>query len=479
MQADAQGAAGRHGQPERSVDEPASRPDHSAARVSPSGAAYTRRPVRASGFIGTLSMEKKKANGFAERLGPGLITGAADDDPSGIATYSQAGSQFRFGLVWTLLLTTPLMIGIQMLSARIGWVTGEGLAANIAKVCPRWLTMVLVGLLVVANTINIAADIGAMAEAARLLAGGGQLIYILLFGTACIAAQLWFSYERTVRILKWLTFVLFAYVAVVMVVQVPWRQAFEESMSPWKHFPAGVSQGDYASMVVAVLGTTISPYLFFWQASQEAEDKYRRPEAASLRSHAAYAAEHLARIKLDTFVGMLLSNAVALCIVVATAVTLNQHGITTIQTAAQAAEALRPVAGEFAFAVFALGIVGTGLLAVPVLAGSAAYAVSEVFGWKAGLSRGFHEARGFYLIIVAATGIGTIMSLLEFDPMKALVWSAVVNGVISVPIMVVMMWIGQSRRIMGELTMSVRHRCFGWAATGVMAAAVLMMFATG
>ena len=423
-------------------------------------------------------MEQKKINGFAERLGPGLITGAADDDPSGIATYSQAGSQFRFGLVWTLLLTTPLMIGIQMLSARIGWVTGEGLGSNIAKVCPRWLTTALVGLLVVANTINIAADIGAMAEAARLLAGGPQLVYILLFGAACIGAQLWFSYERTVRILKWLTLVLFAYVAVVMVVQVPWRRAFAESLSPWNYFPPGVSRGDYASMVVAVLGTTISPYLFFWQASQEAEDKYRRPGAASLRSHAAYAAEHLARIKFDTFVGMLLSNAVALCIVVATAVTLNEHGITTIQTAAQAAEALRPVAGELAFAVFALGIVGTGLLAVPVLAGSAAYAVSEVLGWKAGLSRGFHEAQGFYLIIVAATGIGTVMSLVELDPMKALVWSAIVNGVISVPIMVAMMWIGQSRHIMGEFTMSTRHRWFGWAATGVMAAAVFAMVAT-
>jgi NRAMP (natural resistance-associated macrophage protein)-like metal ion transporter len=419
-----------------------------------------------------------RINGFAQRLGPGLITGAADDDPSGIATYSQAGSQFRFGLVWTLLLTTPLMIGIQMLSARIGWVTGEGLAANIAKVCPRWLTMLLVGLLVVANTINIAADIGAMAEAVRLLAGGSHALYILGFGSVCILGQLWFSYESTVRILKWLTLVLFAYVAVILSVQVPWREALHESVRPWRALPAGLSFGDYASMVVAVLGTTISPYLFFWQAAQEVEDKHRRPEAAGLRDHPAYAAEHLWRIKQDTYIGMLFSNAIALCIVIATAVTLNQHGITNIQTSAQAAEALRPVAGSFAFAVFALGIVGTGLLAVPVLAGSAAYAVSEVFGWKAGLSHGFREARGFYLIIVVATGIGTGMSMLEVDPIKALVWSAIVNGVISVPIMVAMMWIGQSGRIMGRLTMSRRHRVFGWAATAVMAAAVLVMFAS-
>ena len=421
-------------------------------------------------------MREQKGD-LASRLGPGLITGAADDDPSGIATYSQAGSQFGFGLVWTLLLTTPLMIGIQMLSARIGFVTGEGLAANMVKVCPRWLAVLLVGLLVVANTINIAADIGAMAEAAKLLAGGPHVLYIALFGAGSIATQIWFSYERTVGILKWLTLVLFAYVAVVVVVPVPWGQVFQESASPWNHFPKGVSPGTYASMVVAVLGTTISPYLFFWQASQEAEDKRRRPEA-SFSGSLMTAKRHLSRIKLDTFVGMLFSNAVALCIVVATAVTLNQRGITTIATAAQAAEALRPVAGEFAFAVFALGIIGTGLLAIPVLAGSAAYAVSEVFGWRAGLSRGFKEARGFYLIIVAATGIGTVMSLMELDPIKALVWSAIVNGVISVPIMFVMMWIGQSHRIMGQLTMSPRHRFFGWGGTLVMGVAVITMFVT-
>jgi NRAMP (natural resistance-associated macrophage protein)-like metal ion transporter len=415
---------------------------------------------------------------LTQRLGPGLITGAADDDPSGIATYSQAGSQFRFGLVWTLLLTTPLMIGIQMLSARIGWVTGEGLAANIAKVCPRWLTLSLVALLVIANTINIAADIGAMAEAAHLLAGGSRVAFIVGFGALCVLGQVCFSYERSVRILKWLTLALFSYFAVVMVVHVPWRQATLESLQPWAFFPADTRLSDYASMVVAVLGTTISPYLFFWQASQEVEDMRLRPDAAELRSAPAYAREHLFRIKQDTYIGMSFSNIIALCIVLATAVTLNMHGITNIQTSSQAAEALRPVAGEFAFVVFTFGIVGTGLLAVPVLAGSAAYAVSEVFGWKASLAHGFHEARGFYAIIIAATGIGTLMSLFELDPIKALVWSAVVNGVISVPIMVVMMWIGQSRRVMGALTMSGRHRFFGWAATAVMAVAVAVMFAT-
>lgn len=418
------------------------------------------------------------AKSFAQRLGPGLITGAADDDPSGIATYSQAGSQFRFGLVWTLLLTTPLMIGIQMLSARIGFVTGEGLATNIARMCPRWLTLALVGALVVANTINIAADIAAMGEAVRLLVGGNRVLLVLGFGLLSIAGQVYFSYESTVRILKWLTLALFSYVAVVLTVHVPWQEAAAQSLRPWAFVPPHASAVDYASMVVAVLGTTISPYLFFWQATQEAEDRRRQPEVASLRKHPAYAAEHLGRIKVDTYAGMLMSNLVALCIVLATAVTLNAHGVTNIQSSAQAAEALRPVAGEFAFALFALGIVGTGLLAVPVLAGSAAYAVSEVFGWRAGLSRGFREARGFYLIIFAATGIGSLMGGLELDPMKALVWSAMVNGVISVPIMVVMMWIGQSHRIMGRLVMSRRHRVFGWAATVVMAIAVLALLAT-
>jgi len=370
------------------------------------------------------------------------------------------------------------MIGIQMLSARIGWITGEGLAANIAKVCPRWLTFVLIGLLVVANTINIAADVSAMAEAVRLLAGGYHTLYVVAFGALCVLGQLIFSYERTVRVLKWLTLVLFAYVAVVLAVQVPWREAFGQSIRPWSYVPAHFSLSDYASMVVAVLGTTISPYLFFWQASQEAEDNYRRPEAASLRDHPAYAAEHLTRIKFDTYIGMVFSNVVALCIVVATAVTLNEHGITNIQTSADAAEALRPVAGDFAFAIFALGIVGTGLLAVPVLSGSAAYAVSEVLGWKAGFSHGFHEARGFYAIIVTATVIGTAMSVLEVDPIDALVWSAIINGVISVPIMVAMIWIGQSPQIVGRFTMTLRHRVFGWSAAAVMGIAVLFMCVT-
>ena len=380
--------------------------------------------------------------------------------------------------MWTLLLTTPLMISIQMLSARIGWVTGQGLASNIAKLFPRWVTVGLVSLLVIANTINIAADIAAMGEATKLVIGGSSSLYIMAFGVVCIAGQVLFSYEKSVRVLKWLTLALFAYVAVLLTVQVPWRRVGVESITPWLFIDSGTAWKDYAAMVVAVLGTTISPYLFFWQAAQEVEDNNRRPHAAELHSHPAYVAEHLARIKQDTFIGMIFSNLIAVCIVIATAVTLNLQGVTSIQTSAQAALALKPIAGEFAFIVFALGIIGTGLLAVPVLAGSAAYAVSEVFGWTTGLSHRFNEARGFYLIIISATAIGSLMSVLEVDPMQSLLWSAVVNGVIAVPIMAAMMLIGQSKALMGEHTISRRHRLFGWLATWVMAVAVVLMFAT-
>jgi len=411
-------------------------------------------------------------------LGPGLITGAADDDPSGIATYSQAGAQFRFSLVWTLILTTPLMISIQMLSARVGWVTGEGLAANINKLCPRWLSLLLVGLFVTANTINIAADLGAMGESARLVVGLPAGLGVLLFGLGCAAGQLFFSYERSVRILKWLTLSLFAYVAVVLSIEISWSSFLLQSLQPWSDWSPKHTVKDYSAMVVAVLGTTISPYLFFWQSAQEVEDNNRRPDSELRRTSPEYVAEQLLRIKRDTYVGMIFSNLIDLCILIATAVTLNQHGVTDIQSSAQAALALRPVAGEFAFFIFALGIIGTGLLAIPVLAGSAAYAVSEIFGWRSGLSLKFAQARGFYRIIFAATGIGALLGYFDVDPIKMLVWAAMINGVISVPIMVAMMLIGQSKRLMGAQTISQRHRVFGWLATALMTIAVLIMFAT-
>ncbi|MDN3919976.1 NRAMP family divalent metal transporter [Roseateles violae] len=412
-----------------------------------------------------------------QRLGPGLITGAADDDPSGIATYSQAGAQFRFGLVWTLLLTTPLMIAVQLVSARIGYVTSRGLAANMNRLCPRWVTVAVVAALVVANTINIAADVSAMAEATRLLLQGPQWLYVLAYGVLSALAQVYISYERTVRVLKYLTLVLFAYVALVLVLRVPWAQAWSESIRPWAHLQQG-SLKDYAAMVVAMLGTTISPYLFFWQATQEVEDQKCRPLSEAQRHQPQRMKAHLRSMRQDTLIGMLLSNGIAFCIVLSAAVALNLNGHTNIHSSADAAAALEPVAGRMALAIFSLGIIGTGLLAIPVLAGSAAYAVSEVFGWRAGLSRRFQDARGFYSIILTATLFGTGLSLFQVDAIAALVWSAVINGVIAVPVMAILLLIGRSKSLMGRYTVPRATEWAGWVATGVMGLAAVLMFVT-
>ncbi len=411
-----------------------------------------------------------KTRKLGDRLGAGLITGAADDDPSGIATYSQGGAQFGGGLLWTLVLTTPLMIGIQMVSARLGWITGKGLAANIQQVMPRWVGIVLVALLVFANTLNIAADIAAMGEALQLIVGGGEHGHALVFGVICAVLPLWLNFDAMVRVLKWLTLALFAYVAVALMMQVDWHAVGVESVSALR-----TGGGDYWMMVVAVLGTTISPYLFFWQAAQEAEMRQRNADSEEVVNSPLFTREHLFRIKLDTVIGMGFSNVIAFCIMLAAAMAFHQHGITDIQTSRQAALALEPIAGHFAFLLFALGVIGTGMLAVPVLAGSAAYAVAEVLNWKAGLDHHYTEAKGFYSVLVAATVIGTLMDFTDLDPIRALVWSAVVNGVIAVPIMVVMMLLGSNRAVLGDAVLTPRHRLLGWAAVGVMAVAVVAM----
>ena len=412
----------------------------------------------------------RRAKRFADRLGPGLITGAADDDPSGLATYSQAGAQFGAGMLWTLAFTTPLMIGIQMVSARIGWLTGQGLAANICRVMPRGFAMCLVALLVLANTLNIAADIAAMGEALQLVIGGPEHGYAVLFGLLSAALPILLSYDAMVRVLKWLTLALLAYVAVVFTLHVDWERVLLQTLIPKLQ-----SGSNYWMMIVGVLGTTISPYLFFWQAAQEAEQRQRMKNSDELVQHVSFVREHLYRIKLDTTIGMLFSNIIAFCVMLATAITLNQHGITDIETTKQAAEALRPIAGDFAFTLFALGVIGTGMLAVPVLAGSAAYAVADVFQWRSGLDHTLSEAKGFYGVLIAATLVGTLIDFSALDPIKALVWSAVVNGVVAVPIMFVMMRLGSNRTILGDYTLSLRHRILGWFATFVMFAAVVAM----
>lgn len=413
-------------------------------------------------------------NATLRALGPGLITGAADDDPSGIATYSQAGAQFGFNTLWTLVLTYPFMVGIQLVSARIGRVTGRGLAANIRRAYSPWLLYVMVLLLLVANVINIAADIAAMGEAMRLVTGAGSAhLYALGFGLLCLVLQVFLPYGTYVRYLKWLTLGLLAYVATAFAVNVPWTEVLTRTV--WPHF---VFTKDSVALIVAIFGTTISPYLFFWQASQEVEEIRADRAARALRISGKDAREQLKRIKTDTLFGMGFSNLVAFFIMLTTAVTLGAHGITNIQTSAQAAEALRPVAGEFAFLLFALGIIGTGMLAVPVLAGSAAYAVTESFRWRNGLDLKVVEAREFYGIIALATIGGMLLEFAPIDPIKALVLSAQINGVIAVPVMTVMMMLAHNAKIMGQYTLSTRHTLIGWFGVAVMLVAVVAMFMT-
>ncbi|MGZ8983332.1 MAG: NRAMP family divalent metal transporter [Methylotenera sp.] len=410
---------------------------------------------------------------WLKKLGPGLITGAADDDPSGIATYSQAGAQFGFSMLWTVLFTYPLMVGIQIVSARIGRVSGHGLATNLREHYPAWLLYSIVGLLLIANTINIAADIAAMGEALKLLIGGYAPFYAIGFGVVSLIMQIFIPYRRYVRVLKWLTLALLAYVATVFVVHTPWTLVLTGALLP--HFSW---KPQYITTVVAVFGTTISPYLFFWQASQEVEEQQINPQAKPLRDAPEQATANFRRIKIDTYIGMGFSNIVAFFIMLTTAVTLNLHGITDIQTSAQAATALRPIAGEFAFLLFSAGIIGTGLLAIPVLAGSAAYAMAGAFNWKDSLELELVGAKKFYSIIAISTLIGVVLCFTPIDPIKALYWSAVINGIISVPIMALMMLMAVRPEIMGRFTITLKLKILGWVCTGVMALAVIAMFWT-
>ena len=406
-------------------------------------------------------------------LGPGLITGASDDDPSGIATYSQAGAQFGYSLGWVMLFSWPLMCAIQEISARIGRVTGRGIAGNLKRHYAPTILYSIVCLLVVANTINIGADLGAMAAALKLLIGGPHWLYILGFAVLTILLETFIRYSRYVSVLKWLTLSLFAYVAVAFIASVPWLTVAHDLVIPNISLKA-----EYLTVVVAILGTTISPYLFFWQAEEEVEEVKERDGAQPLVRAPQQAKREFIRIRWDTYVGMALSNLVALFIIISTAATLHTHGITNIQTSEQAAEALRPIAGEFAFLIFGFGIIGTGLLALPVLAGSSAYALGEALGWHVGLARKLNRAKGFYAILAGATLLGTLMNYTPIDPVKALFWSAVINGVVAVPVMVTMMLLSSNRKVMGDFALPPILKAFGWLATFVMAIAAIGMFAT-
>ncbi len=416
---------------------------------------------------------KQAARGWLGKLGPGLITGAADDDPSGIATYSQAGAQFGLNLLWSMAFTLPLMVGIQLVSARIGRVTGKGLADNIRMHYPRWLLHFIVSLLLVANTINIAADVSAMGDALTLLIGGPTHFYAAAFGLVSLVLQIFIPYGRYVRVLKWLTLALLAYVATAFIVHISWHSVGMSLLMPTLEWNAAT-----ITTLVAVFGTTISPYLFFWQASQEVEELEADPDALPLKDAPSQAQASFLRIKIDTYFGMGFSNLVAFFIMLTAATTLGMHGVTDIQTSAQAASALRPVAGEFAFLLFAAGIIGTGLLALPVLAGSAAYAMAGAFNWRSGLEQKPAMAKRFYGIVAVSTLVGVALCFTPINPIKALYWSAVINGVISVPIMAVMMLMSTRADVMGRFVVTRRLKWLGWMATGVMAAAVVAMFAT-
>ncbi len=407
-------------------------------------------------------------------FGPGLITGVADDDPSGIATYSQAGAQFGLNMLWTMPLAYPLMSAVQSLCARIGRVTGQGLAANIKAAFPPVVLKIVVVLLLVANTLNIAADLAAMGEAGELVSGVNRHLMTVIVALITLGLQVFVPYHRYVAILKWLCLSLLAYAAVLFTVHVPWGQVALRTV--WPKFTPNAAA---AAVVVGVFGTTISPYLFFWQASEEVEDMGRNPGAAALIRHPAAATAELTRIKWDTWSGMFYSDITAFFIMLATAVTLNLAGVTDIQTAAQAASALRPVAGDFAFLLFTLGILGVGLIGVPVLAGSGAYALSEAMGWPSGLEKKPREAKGFYGVIAVSVLLGLVIQYSPINPMKALFWSAVINGVVAVPLIVVVLLLSAKKSVMGAYTASRSLMVLGWITVAVMAAAAARMLIPG
>ncbi len=404
-----------------------------------------------------------------KRLGPGLVTGAADDDPSGIATYSQAGAQFGTGLMWTMTLAYPLMVAVQLASARVGRVTGHGLGNSLDKVMPKGIVIALIGLLFCANTINVGADLAAMGAASALVLPGSPHVFTIGFAIVSLLLQLFVPYHSYVNFLKWLTLVLLAYIALLFIIKVDWMAAATGLVVPKISGVAAVTA------IVAIFGTTISPYLFFWQAAQEVEDINQSDEREPLKNKKSQAHDALSRIRWDTVVGMGVSTIVALAIMLGTAATLNAAGKTDIQSAADAAQALKPIAGNFAFAIFSLGIIGTGLLAIPVLAGSSAYAVCEIGGWSASLEDKPQRAKAFYAVITLGTVLGLAIDWSNVNPIKALFWSAVINGMVAVPVLIGLMIVVSKRSIMGDFVASPALKFFGWLATGIMAVAAVAM----
>jgi len=407
---------------------------------------------------------------YLRQLGPGFITGVSDDDPSGIATYSQAGAQFGTTLLWVTLLCFPLMAVVQEISARIGRVSGRGLAGNLRQYYPPWLLYGAVVLISVSNTINIGADIGAMAAALELIVGQDRWhIFPLLIGGTSVLALTFLPYALYASVLKWIGVSVFSYVGIVLFVQIPWRSVLHDTLIPHISFT-----DDYLSILVAVLGTTISPYLFFWQSSVEVEEQRADPKEQPVRKAPQQARSQFVKIRIDTYTGMAVSILVMFFIILTTAVTLHAHGITHINSAEQAARALAPVAGRFAFLLFAAGIIGTGLLAVPTLAGSVGYAMGEAFRWPAGLNHRPYQAIRFYAVIAVATLVGMVLNFIKVNLIQALIWSAVINGLISVPLLLVLLLIGRSHKVMGKFVIPKKLAAVGWTTALIMAAAACL-----
>lgn len=407
----------------------------------------------------------QKANNYWKNLGPGLTTGAADDDPSGIATYSQTGAQYGFQFLWLAGFTFPLMSIVQEMCARIGLVTGRGLAGNIRIHFPRWVLYLCTALLFFANTLNIGANIGAMAKSTQLIFPDISFsTLVLVFAIVGLGLQIYVPYERYAKYLKWLALILLSYVAVALMVDMNWGQLLKSAVIPSMSFSR-----EQIFLVCAILGTTISPYLFFWQTSQEVEESILKGQTSLKLRQEAVSKKEIKIMRQDVWSGMFLSNLVMFFIIAACAATLFDNGIHNIQTAADAAAALKPIAGDKAYWLFALGIIGTGMLAIPVLAGSASYAMSEAFGWKTGLYRKLREANAFYGIIIIATLIGVALNFVGIDPIKALIFSAVVNGLVAPVILATIVILSMNKKVMGEWVNHKATTAVGIFVTGLMA----------
>jgi NRAMP (natural resistance-associated macrophage protein)-like metal ion transporter len=409
---------------------------------------------------------------FLDRLGPGLITGASDDDPSGIGTYTQAGAALGYATLWTAIVTLPLMIVVQHVCAKIGMCSGRGLAAVLRRYYPRWLLYPTVAGLVVANTINAGADISAISAAINMFVPIPITAMVIPIAVAIVVLQVWGSYRLIIKVFKWLTLSLFAYVIAAFLAKPDWTAV------AWATFDPQISlSGQYITTIVAILGTTISPYLFFWEASEEVEEE-KKEGRTTIASRRGATDKEIKKEKIDTIIGMLFCNVVFYFVILAAGATLHATGQTSVQSATEAAQALRPLAGNLATVLFAIGLIGAGLLAVPVLTGSAAYAVAEAFGWRAGLDEKPRHAKKFYAVIAGATLVGVGMDFAGINPISALFWTAVINGVTAPPLLVVVMLVSNNKRVMGRRKNGLGTNILGWLATAIMFAAAIGMFVT-